>query len=155
MNPSDEFRIKHGLPAHKTSISARFQPVMDAYEQMTGYSGLHYNAVMHHRISLYGEPCDDCGTPLRTPRAKLCASCGETDIFWSDYMSSRFLVRAVYVFGHAVTGTLKNHRGRGDEMEIFAFVIVVCLISIITYLRAIHISLQRLLETKKSDQDRH
>ncbi|MFB9326572.1 hypothetical protein ACFFSY_11665 [Paenibacillus aurantiacus] len=39
-------------------------------------------------------------------------------------------------------------------MEFLGIVIVIGFISIISYLRAIHISLQRLLETKQSNQDR-
>ncbi|MFC4098119.1 hypothetical protein [Paenibacillus xanthanilyticus] len=40
-------------------------------------------------------------------------------------------------------------------MEFLGFVIVIGIISIIAYLRAIHISLQRLLETKESDRNLH
>ncbi|WP_281288193.1 hypothetical protein [Paenibacillus methanolicus] len=40
-------------------------------------------------------------------------------------------------------------------MEFLGIVIVIGFIFIIAYLRAIHISLQRLLETKGTDRDLH
>jgi hypothetical protein len=58
----------------KTEI---FRPFRDAYERITG-SGDEDAAVvvMHHRLSTYGPPCAQCGKPLRTPQAALCAACG-------------------------------------------------------------------------------
>ncbi len=49
--------------------------VLDRYEQITGFHETNINAVYHHRISLYGKPCPQCGKPLRTPTARLCAAC--------------------------------------------------------------------------------
>jgi len=77
MEASEEFRQEHRLSLEKTSMAERFTPVVKEYERMTGVSGVHHNAIMHHRISLFGEPCQYCGKPLRTPNAKLCASCGQ------------------------------------------------------------------------------
>jgi len=31
---------------------------------------------MQHRLSDLGPDCQDCGKPLRTPRARFCAECG-------------------------------------------------------------------------------
>lgn len=59
------------------TIDERFQPVSDEYERMTGVANCHYNAIMHHKISRYGEPCSQCGKPLRTPQASYCVYCGK------------------------------------------------------------------------------
>ncbi|WP_143696738.1 hypothetical protein [Variovorax sp. YR752] len=46
-----------------------------AYERITGFKETNPNALLHHRMSLYGPPCHECGKPLRTPAASFCASC--------------------------------------------------------------------------------
>ncbi|TYQ15884.1 UNVERIFIED_CONTAM: hypothetical protein Cloal_2377 [Acetivibrio alkalicellulosi] len=60
----------------ETPVDELFRPVVEEYEKITGFKGFHHNAIMHHRISTYGQPCKNCGIPLRTPRAKMCAACG-------------------------------------------------------------------------------
>lgn len=57
-------------------IDARFEPVRAEFERLTGFANCHHNAVMHHRLSLFGPPCSVCGKPLRTPDARYCAACG-------------------------------------------------------------------------------
>ncbi|MGJ7528336.1 hypothetical protein [Variovorax sp. GB1P17] len=47
-----------------------------AYERITGFKETNPNALLHHRLSLYGAPCHACGKPLRTPVANYCAACG-------------------------------------------------------------------------------
>lgn len=69
-------RRELGVPVDDPSLHARFEPVRREYERLTGFANCHQNAVMHHRLSLYGPPCAACGKPLRTPRAKHCAACG-------------------------------------------------------------------------------
>ncbi len=53
-----------------------FKELLDYYYKVTGFKETNYNAIMHHCISMYGPPCEKCGKPYRTPKAKLCAACG-------------------------------------------------------------------------------
>ncbi len=77
MKATKEFRMKHNLPLGECPINERFRPVRDAYKRMTGMDESHENAIMHHRISIYGSLCERCEKPLRTPRASFCAACGQ------------------------------------------------------------------------------
>ena len=77
LSTTKEFRRKHNLPLSECPMEELFRPVREAYEQITGMVESNHNAVMHHRISIYGPPCEHCGRPLRTPRASFCAACGQ------------------------------------------------------------------------------
>ena len=79
MKPTQEFRVKHGLPLENLGLDERFQPALDLYERLTGYRETNARALGHHRISLYGPPCEECGRPLRTPNARGCINCGAED----------------------------------------------------------------------------
>lgn len=70
-----EFRRAWDIPLEKASIQERFNPVRIQYERITGMKESNENAIMHHRISLYGPRCKHCQKPLRTPKAKLCGAC--------------------------------------------------------------------------------
>ncbi len=76
MKATKEFRKKHNLPLEICSINERFRPVREKYTELTGFEETNHNAIMHHRISIYGELCKNCGKPLRTPQAAFCAACG-------------------------------------------------------------------------------
>jgi hypothetical protein len=76
MRATKEFRQKHSLPLADASFDDQFRPVRDEYERLTGWKDMHQSAVIHHRISLYGPLCPECGKPLRSPSARFCAGCG-------------------------------------------------------------------------------
>jgi hypothetical protein len=50
--------------------------VLQRYFEVAGFQETNANAIWHHQLSQYGPPCQNCGKPLRTPRAKICAACG-------------------------------------------------------------------------------
>jgi hypothetical protein len=76
MQGAKAFRQKWGVPLEGAGIDERLRPVREWYGRLTGLPNCHHNAIMHHRLSNFGDPCKVCGKPLRTPRAKMCAACG-------------------------------------------------------------------------------
>ena len=75
MRATKEFRLRWNIPLEGTSREDRFRPLRDTYERLTGMKETNHNAIMHHRLSLYGPPCRRCNRPLRSPKAKLCGAC--------------------------------------------------------------------------------
>ena len=76
-----EYAIAYELygKAFKTAGATRkdrFKELLDYYNGLTGFGETEPNAIMHHRIEQYGPECESCGKPYRTPKAKLCAACG-------------------------------------------------------------------------------
>ena len=59
-----------------SSVNETFKPICDLYFEITGFNETNYFAILHHRISDYGNPCKNCHKPLRTPQAVFCAACG-------------------------------------------------------------------------------
>ena len=51
-------------------------PALVRFKEVTGYSETNVNAIWHHRRSLYGPKCPECGRLFRTSLAKFCAECG-------------------------------------------------------------------------------
>ena len=70
-----EYRKQTGAPLQSVPMAERFEAMIAQYEAITGFKETNPNAVWHHRLSLYGPPCNHCGRPLRSPKAKLCGSC--------------------------------------------------------------------------------
>src|ERR1051325_8110770 len=60
---------------HDADRLQRFKPLLEYYKEVTGYDETEPNAIMHHRIAQYGPPCENCGKPYRTPKARFCAAC--------------------------------------------------------------------------------
>lgn len=52
------------------------QQLIDYYFNLTGERDLNPNSIIHHRIAMYGPPCENCGKPYRTKHASFCADCG-------------------------------------------------------------------------------
>jgi len=75
MRSTKEFRQRWNIPLENASTEERFGPVRSHYERLTGMKDCHENAILHHKLSLYGPPCKNCQKPLRTPNAKLCGNC--------------------------------------------------------------------------------
>jgi hypothetical protein len=69
-----------GFKDIKKSIEQRFKPLLDYYNGLTGFGETEPNAIMHHQISQYGPPCENCKKPYRTPKASFCAACGHKRI---------------------------------------------------------------------------
>lgn len=76
MRASKEFRERHGLPLENLDILSRFKPALDEYNRITGFGETNPNALWHHRIAMYGPPCQRCGKVLRGPSASKCLQCG-------------------------------------------------------------------------------
>jgi len=62
-------------------VRALLTPAVERYVELTGEDvGTNPNywwyVVLKHRLSEIGCPCRECGRPLRTPRARVCANCG-------------------------------------------------------------------------------
>ena len=71
--------IRSASDVTKTRLD-RYRELLDYYHKVTGFKETEPNAIMHHRISMYGPPCEKCGKPYRTPKAKFCAACGNKRI---------------------------------------------------------------------------
>lgn len=56
-------------------LQASCQEALDAYALFTGFVETNPNALWHHRLSLYGPPCPECGRPKRTRRASRFVDC--------------------------------------------------------------------------------
>lgn len=69
-------REETGASLEGEIVRRQYRPMLRAYERITGVQETDPSVVRHHRASLYGPPCENCGKPLRTPEAKLCSACG-------------------------------------------------------------------------------
>lgn len=66
----------HSSSIEEARANAIKDPALELYFKLTGFEETNIDALWHHRISLYGEPCPECSKPLRTKVARFCAECG-------------------------------------------------------------------------------
>lgn len=66
MKSVKRFRETSHADLKHPSIDDFYGPVCEKYEQLMGTRESNQNAIMHHRLALYGPPCKRCGKPLRT-----------------------------------------------------------------------------------------
>jgi hypothetical protein len=57
-------------------IAQRNERAMCVFREITGVSPREPFEVMHHRVSLFGPPCPECGKALRSSRTSKCYECG-------------------------------------------------------------------------------
>ncbi|CAJ0887006.1 hypothetical protein R77567_03899 [Ralstonia sp. LMG 32965] len=76
------YRETTGCSLAEASLKGWGSKALAAYERITGVKETNPNALLHHRLSLYGPTCQNCGKPLRTPKAEHCAACGAK---WNAY----------------------------------------------------------------------
>jgi len=74
-----EYRARTGASISEAQVL--WEPLETLYRGFCRDSGFDAPAIAvehirQHQLSLYGPPCGQCGLPLRTPEARLCAACG-------------------------------------------------------------------------------
>jgi len=70
------YREKHSCSLAEARSKGFGAEALAAYKKLTGFDETNADALFHHRLSIYGPPCENCGKPLRTPQARSCAACG-------------------------------------------------------------------------------
>lgn len=73
---ADELYGKMIRNVSASSREERNKEIVDYYFNLTGEMDTNPNSIIHHRIALYGPPCENCGKPYRTAKASFCAACG-------------------------------------------------------------------------------
>lgn len=76
INDVQRYRERTGASLAEAREVALGESALALYAQITGLRETNVNALWHHRRSIYGPNCTECGTPLRTPRASYCVACG-------------------------------------------------------------------------------
>lgn len=69
-----------GFKIAKANRQERFKELLEYYNNLTGFGETEPYAIMHHSLEQIGSDCESCGKPYRTPKAKLCAACGNKRI---------------------------------------------------------------------------
>src|SRR5262249_42876297 len=71
-----QYREQHRVRLDETPLTEFYAPLQQAYARLGGSSVADPHHILKHRLANLGPPCRRCGRPLRTPRARLCAACG-------------------------------------------------------------------------------
>jgi hypothetical protein len=69
------YRKEHGTYLSDTPVFKLHAPVRDAYERITGETGVDHDEILKHHVSNFGPPCPKCGKNLRTSKANKCFEC--------------------------------------------------------------------------------
>ena len=70
------YREEHQCSLKEANANGFGREALRIYAEITGFRETNANALFHHRLSLYGPPCQTCGKPLRTSAASYCPMCG-------------------------------------------------------------------------------
>jgi hypothetical protein len=70
------YRSRRAASLDQTALAELYRPVQQAYARITGAVEAP-DHLLKHRLAAYGPACQRCGRPLRTPKARQCAACGE------------------------------------------------------------------------------
>lgn len=111
----------------------RYDPAGDylrvGYELFTGIPESDTRRAAHHRLGLYGPACGNCGKPLRTPVARVCAACGAPRpgfVGENESLACRYPLRKPLTLArvlespsgasvlHALTWLARRHGERGE-----------------------------------------
>lgn len=99
-----EFRRVEGASVAQ-ALDQRFgADALSRYQELTGEEESDPEALLHHRASLFGPPCEACGKPLRTPRAEL------VRYMVGNELSER---RALVIVG--MSASVYHYKGRPDR----------------------------------------
>ena len=72
------YRELHGTTLDEALKTVRTDAACAKSRELTGFAETNVNAIHHHRRSLYGPKCTQCGELLRTPRSRRCVGCGQS-----------------------------------------------------------------------------
>ncbi|HWB18873.1 MAG TPA: hypothetical protein VG711_01115 [Phycisphaerales bacterium] len=71
------FRGSQAAPKNDDDHRMMFEPMVTAYERLTGTMHIDPDEILKHRMEQFGPPCQACGKNLRTPVARTCFECGQ------------------------------------------------------------------------------
>ena len=76
-----DYRARRNVPLAEVPLEEFHRPVQLTYQRLSRAAGFDapivpFEHLLDHSATRFGPPCEKCGKPLRTPKAKLCAECG-------------------------------------------------------------------------------